>query len=420
MSDRDKKLLVYLGALIIVAAAYFLVGRPFLDKIDQQSAEKTQLTQELNEKRKAFENKEMYEQGIADATNKINEIIDEFPEDNSDEKSIMFASHAEADVPIWFSQMRFAEETRSMINGEETQSASDVEQEQLEENVAAAEGESSEGGRGEGEVPSDAGESGGSAGIGNLMYRDTELGLTFETQYDGFKNLLAYIRDYEDRIVIKDIDVSYDKLGGLVSGSMVLSQYAILSPERELPDVITDVDNIGTENIFTNANYGGSILDLIADMYSDFISMLLGNLPSEALDELGTDYFIKVNAVTDNTNGKTIGRADDTTEETYITSATNAREDVNFQITGSGGSYSVFYKIGNAEYTDTIDKASDGKIYIRVVSSARMSDDDDSTIILHVQNESDIPAVVNIEGDDSERPRIEVRGNTGNVAVNGQ
>ena len=420
MSDRDKKLLVYLGALIIVAAAYFLVGRHYLDKIDQQSVEKTQLTSELNEKRRAFENKEMYEQGITDATNKINEIIDEFPEDNSDEKSIMFASHAEAEVPIWFSQMRFAEETRNMINGEEAQSASDVEQEQLEENVAAAEGESSEGGRGEGEVPSDAGESGGSAGIGNLMYRDTELGLTFETQYDGFKNLLAYIRDYEDRIVIKDIDVSYDKLGGLVSGSMVLSQYAILSPERELPDVITDVDNIGTENIFTNANYGGSILDLIADMYSDFISMLLGNLPSEALDELGTDYFVKVNAVTDNTNGKTIGRADDTTEETYITSAVNDREDVNFRITGEGGNYSVFYKIGNAEYTDTIEKASDGKIYVRVVSSARMGDDDGSAIILHVQNESDIPAVVNIEGDDPERPRIEVRGNTGNVTVNGQ
>ena len=79
MSDRDKKLLVYLGALIIVAAAYFLVGRPFLDKIDQQSAEKTQLTQELNEKRKAFENKEMYEQGIIEATDKINAIIEEFP-----------------------------------------------------------------------------------------------------------------------------------------------------------------------------------------------------------------------------------------------------------------------------------------------------------------------------------------------------
>lgn len=420
MSDRDKKLLVYLGALIIVAAAYFLVGRPFLDKIDQQSAEKTQLQSELNQKRQAFENKEMYQQGIVEATDKINAIIDEFPEDNSDEKSIMFASHAEADIPIWFSQMRFAEETRSMINGEETQSASDVEQQQLEENVAAAEGEESSGGRGDEAAATGTAETGGSAGVGDLMYRNTELGLTFETQYDGFKNLLAYVRDYEDRIVIKEIDVSYDKIGGLVSGSMVLSQYAILSAERELPDIVTDVDNIGTENIFTHANYGGSIIDLIADMYSDFISMLLGNLPEEALDELGTDYFVKVNAVTDNTNGKTIGRADDTTESTYITSAANGREEVNFVVAGSGGDYSVYYKIGNAEYTDTISKASDGKIYIRVVSSARMNDGDESTIVLHVQNESDIPVVVNIEGDDGDNPRISVRGNTGNVTVNGQ
>ena len=56
MSDRDKKLLVYLGALIIVAAAYFLVGRPFLDKIDQQSVEKAQLETELSQKREALEN----------------------------------------------------------------------------------------------------------------------------------------------------------------------------------------------------------------------------------------------------------------------------------------------------------------------------------------------------------------------------
>ena len=419
MSDRDKKLLVYLGALIIVAAAYFLVGKPFLDKIDQQTAEKTQLTQELNEKRKAFENKEMYEQGIVDATNKINAIIEEFPEDNADEKSIMFASVAEREVPIWFSQMKFAEETRNMINGGETESASDVEQQQLEENVAAAEGE---------EVPSDTdgaeagrGEtSEGSTGINNLMYRDTELGLTFQTQYDGFKNLLAYVRDYEDRMVIKEIDISFEPMSGMVSGSMVLSQYAILSPERVLPDVVTDVDNLGTDNIFVNGNYGGTIIDLLADVAADFVNKLMGGLSPEALDEYGTDYFVKVNAVTDNTNGKTIGRADDTSEATYITSSTDGKEDVIFRVSGSGGSYSVYYKIGKAEYTDTIEKASDGKIYLRIVSTARMDDSDQSAVSLHVTNESDIPVVVNVEGDDSNNPRVTIQERAGNVTVNGQ
>ena len=418
MSERDKKLLVYLGALIILAAAYFFVGRPYLDKIDALSTEKMQLESQLAEKRKALENKDMYEQGIVDSEAKIQEIIEEFPEDNSDEKSIMFIARTEPEIPIWFNQIRFAEETQMMINGQETESASDVEQEQLEENIEAAEGEDMPASE-EGEAPE--GESGrGNTGLGDLKYRDTQLGLSFETQYNGFKKLLAYIRDYEDRMVIKDIDITYDNYGDLVSGSILLSQYAVLGPDRVLPDVVTDVEDLGTENIFTNTDKGGSIIDLLADMAADFLNKLLGNMPEEALDELGTDYFVKINAVTDNTNGKTIGRADDTSESTYITSSKNAKEDVSFRVSGTGGSYSVYYKVGKAEYTDTIDKATDGKIYIRIVSTARMGDDDKSAVTLHVTNESDISVVVNIEGDDSENPRVDVRNKTGNVTVNGQ
>lgn len=421
MSDRDKKLLIYLGSLIILAAAYFLVGKPYLDKVDSLSAEKTQLQGELNEKRESYKNKSMYIQGEQEARAKIDEIIAEFPEDNSEEKSIMFASHAEADIPVWFSQIRFAEETKRMINGEEVQSASDAEQEQLEENVEAAEGEGaseSENGDGNEEAP-EAGESEGSTGISNLMYRSTDLGLAFQTQYDGFKNMLAYIRDYDDRMVIRQIDVAYGDMTGLVTGNMVLSQYAILGPDRVLPEVETGVENFGTDNIFMNSNYGGSIIDLIADIASDFLSLILGEMPEEAIDELGTDYFIKVNAVTDNTNGKTIGRADDSTEATYITSATNKKEEVTFKVSGSGGNYSVNYRIGKTEYTDTISKDSDGKVYLRVVSSPRMDDSDESAVSLRVINDSDIAVVVNIEADDAENPRVGVTERVGNVTVNG-
>ena len=418
MSDRDKKLLVYLGALIILAAAYFLVGKPFLDKIDTLTNEKTELDRQLSEKRQAFENKDVYEQGIVDANTQIQAIIDEFPEDNSDEKSIMFASHAEADVPIWFTQMKFAEETKNLINGQETESASDAEQAQLEENVAAAEGEEVSGNP-EGTDSEEATAEEGTGGVSDLMYRDTELGLTFEVQYDGFKNLLAYIRDYEDRMVIKEIDISYGEMTGLVTGNLILSQYALLGPGRELPEVETDVENFGTDNVFTNSNHGGSILDLLADMYSDFLSMILGELPEEALDELGTDYFVKVNAVTDNMNGKTIGRADDSTEATYVTSASNKKEDVTFKVSGSGGTYSVYYKVGKNEYTDTMEKASDGKMYLRVVSTSRADDSDESAVGIHVLNESDIPVVVNIEGDDPNEPRVTITERAGNVTVNG-
>lgn len=420
MSDRDKKLLLYLGALLIVAAAYFFIGKPYLDKIDALSNEKSKLQVELSAKREAFNNKSIYEQGLTEANTKINAIIEEFPENNTDEKSIMFLSHAEAEIPVWFNQVKFATETSSMIRNQEgeTKSASDVEAEAEQEAVAAAEGETTDvGDSGRGDA-SDAGETGGSANVGDLMYRDTEIGLNFETTYAGFKNLLAYVRDYEDRIVIKEINVSYNGITDLTSGTLVLSQYALLGPGRELPEVETDVDKLGTENVFTNNNNGGSIIDMIADMYSDFLEKILGNLPETARDELGTDYFIKVNAVTDNTNGKTIGRADDSTEVTYVTSASNSDEDVLFNILGSGGDYSVKYEIGGVDYTDEISKGSDSKIYLRVVSSSRKNDDDESAVTLHVINESDIPVVVNIEGDDTDNPRVRVMEKVGDVMVN--
>ena len=415
MSDRDKKLLVYLGALIIVAAAYFLVGRPFLDKIDQQSVEKAQLETELSQKREAFEKQDEYRAGIESANAQMQEIIDKFPEDNTDEKSIMFASKAEVDIPIWFSQMKFAEQTEALVNGGEVQSASDVEQQQLEENVAAAEGE---------EVASDAPSVPeqeavtSTSAIGDLIGRDTELGLTFQVEYDDFKKFLAYIRDYEDRIVIKDIDVTYSSLSDLVTGTMVLSQYAILGDDRILPDVITDVDEIGTDNVFKSRDEGGSIIDLLAGMYSDFINKIMGGLTEDVTDQFGTDYFVKANAVTDNTSGLTIGKADDPQGTSYITSDKNDAQAVMFSVSGSSGNYTVKYSVGDNEYEDSIERESDGKVYLRIVSTERSSDNDKVAIALHVNNSSDIPVVVNVEGDDRDNPRFSIVERTGEVTVN--
>lgn len=424
MSDRDKKLLIYLGALIILAAAYFFIGRPFLDKLDDLSNEKTQLQSELSTKREAFDNKATYEQGIIDANTRINEIIEEFPEGNSDEKSIMFLSHAEAEIPVWFPQVRFAEETKNMINGtggEDIQSTSDIEAEAEQEAVAAAEDENNEtsiGGRGE--ELSEVGDTTRETGISELMYSNTELGLSYETTYEGFKNMLAYIRDYKDRMIIKDIDVAYNPSTGMTTGNIVLSLYAITGPERELPAVETKVEDFGTDNVFLNSDKGGSILDLISDVFTDFLGKILGEFPEETKDELGTDYFLKVNAVTDNTNGKTIGRADDATETTYVTSDGNIDEDVYFRVSGSEGDYSVTYEIDNSEYTDEIAKSGNAKLYLRVVSSARMDEEDKSAVTIHVINNSDIPVVVNIEGDDSDTPRVRVKEKVGEVTVNGE
>ena len=418
MSDRDKKLLVYLGALVILACAYFLVTKPFLDKMDELSAEKTKLETELSQKRAAYERQEEYKSGIEAAKTEMQEIIDKFPEDNTDEKSIMFASHAEAEIPIWFSQTSFSEDTQSLVGGGETESASDVEQEQLEESVAAAEGE---------ENPDEASSGRGDEGeeqeretsVGELIGRDTELGLTFQVEYEDFKKFLAYIRDYEDRIVISSIDVSYSSYNDLVSGRVSLSQYAILGEGRELPEVVTNVESLGTDNIFKNKDKGGSIIDLLKEKGSDFINKITGRGSETDIDRYSEDYFIKANAVTDNTNGLTAGKADDPDGESYITSDTNDTQKVVFKLSGEAGKYKVTYSIGDNKYKDKIKRDADGKVYLHIISTERSGSDDNVTMDLHIHNTSDIPLVINVDGDDSERPRFNVSEKDGEVTING-
>lgn len=431
MSDRDKKLLIYVGALVILAAAYFLVGKPYLDKYNALNEQKPVLEATLAAKQEAYNNQGTYRDGIIQATNRIQQIMDEFPEDNSDEKSIMFAAHAETDIPMWFTKIKFADETKMMINGEEVQSASDVEAAAEQAQVAEAEAATGEAAPAEGQAAPAEGEAApaegeatpaaeqqADVGINGIAWRDTEIGLDFQTQYAGFKDFLAYLRDYEDRIVIKTIDISYSPEIDMVGGNMVLSQYALLGEDRVLPDVVTDVEDFGTDNIFVNYNYGGSILDLLADMAADFVNILMGGMSEEALEEFGVDYFVKLNAVTANTSGVTIGRGDDVAGNSYITSEKNNNSNISFSAKGSGGEYSVTYKIGKTKYTDKITKGEDGKLYLRIVSTYRSSDKDKVSGTFKITNKTDIPLVVIIEGDDPDKPRVNISEKSGDVTVN--
>lgn len=419
MSERDKKLLVYLGALIILAGAYFLVGRPFLDKIDNLSTEKMQLESQLSEKRKALENKETYEQGIVDAEARIQEIIAEFPEDNTDEKSIMFVANTEKEIPAWFAQIKFADVIENNISGE---SASDIEAEAEQEAVATAEGEESDL-DGEEAFPevADSGEAGGQNGVDalrDLLVRDTELGLSFSVKYDGFKKWLAYIRDYDDRIVIKEIEVSYEPLSDLVKGTVVLSQYALIGPDRELPPVETGIDGLGKNNVFVTDGYSPSIIDLIGEIASELIDAITGGT-SGSLNDSEENYFINVTTATDNTNAKTVGRAKDPSGTTYLTSDTNDKENVTFMLRGSDGRYYGEYELGEYKFTDDeFVKDTSGEVILRVISSSRKSDDDKSAISLNLINTSDIPLVVKVENDDIENPRVEIVSTEGDITVN--
>ncbi len=405
MSDRDKKLLIYLGALIILAVAYFLVGKPFLDKLDDVNYEKSQLQNELNEKRDLIARQDEFIKGIEEANAEMQNIIDQFPEDNTDEKSLMFISHAEQDIPAWVAQIKFAETSENSI-----ESASEQEAQAEAEAVAAAEGE---------EVSEAAPEAAAveESALKDLIGRNTEIGLKFMVKYKGFKDWIAYIRDYEDRMVIKEMEVEYDGAADLVEGTMTLSQYALLGPGRELPPVETEISNLGKDNVFILDGYSPSILDLIGQMASDLVESIMGGIDGTLSNE-EENYFINVTAGTDNSSAKTVGRAKDPSGTTYLTSDKNEKESVTFTLKGSDGRYHAEYEMGGYSVKDDDFQKDAGHVVLRVISSERKDGNDKSAISLHLKNDSDMPLVVNVQNDDPNSPRVEIIDTEGDVTVN--
>ena len=188
---------------------------------------------------------------------------------------------------------------------------------------------------------------------------------------------------------------------------MILSQYALLGPGRELPEVETNIHGLGLKNIFSSRSTGNG----------DLFSTDLINQNSVQTYE-SEDYYVKVNAVTNNTHGITVGRADDVMDSTAIVSDDNSTSDVEFVFSGKEGSYKVTYSIGDQSFMDGFGKDPSGKINLRIVSTRRTGNDDNVAIKLHVTNNSDIPLNISVEGEDRENPRIDIVEKNGEVSVN--
>lgn len=411
MSARDKKILVYLGAIVIMAAAYFLGMRPLLDKIEVQTTTNENLRNELRQKTEAKENAPVFEQEMKNFADEFNSIVAEFPSGILDEKSLLFVADSEVELPIWFYEVKFAVESEDMkaaINGtaegDQTNAAgaSVDEQAQIDAAEAAENGEAApQGTEGEQQAAPEAAAGNKTATSLEGMYGlDYELGLAYRADYLTLKQFLDYINKYPERLVIKNMDARYDSDTQKLEGTITLSQYAITSPDRPMTKVPDTTTALGTFNLFDSSN--------------------IPEVDTSIAQEVGnSDYFIKLNGVTDNATGKTIGRANDVAQESYITSNKNDKEDVNFTVTGSEGKYKAEYAVGKNSFFDVeFEKLEGEDIVLRVISSERMDDSDEVAINLNLKNDSDRRLKVVIVNEDIDNPRVNISEQSGDIEIN--
>ncbi|MDO4509900.1 MAG: hypothetical protein Q4B53_08260 [Lachnospiraceae bacterium] len=237
ISARDKKLLVYLIAISIIAGSYFFVAKPLLDKQAKLNEEISELQQKVTHYTDIYNNMDNYESQIAEAQTKYNETCNKLLGGLNQDNTIMMVKDLEDTTDVWIARLSFTEE--DVVFGEG--------------NTEAAEGDVAADATGE-VATNDAAEAatadGGEAAPASMQGVRQDLNIDYAASYDNFKRFIEYIENHDERLFISSINATYSVDSGLVGGSIVLSQYAILGTDKEYKAPEINNVTLGTDTIF--------------------------------------------------------------------------------------------------------------------------------------------------------------------------
>ena len=241
ISARDKKLLVYLIAISIIAGSYFFVAKPLLDKQAKLNEEISELQQKVTHYTEIYNNMDNYESQIAEAQTKYNETCNKLFGGLNQDNTIMMVKDLENATDVWIARLSFTEE--DVVFGEEIAGANAEGTETTEGSETTEGAETAEGAEA-------AVADGSEAAPASMQGVRQDLNIDYAASYDNFKRFIEYIENHDERLFISSINATYSVDSGLVGGSMVLSQYAILGTDKEYKAPEINNVTLGTDTIF--------------------------------------------------------------------------------------------------------------------------------------------------------------------------
>ena len=376
ITDRDKKLLCVVGAAIIIFCAYYFGCRILINKTQEITETISALNKEHNALKLMLANAKKYTTDTESYNSKYDEILNKYGSGNTQEYSIMLLKEIEDRTGAWISQAGLAQTEEIYTFGEVTTS-----------NPYAEEGSKV--------YHSDY--------VGNK----TTLTLTYQATYDQFKDMINYINGYKYKFTIDSISMSYTAETDSVSGSLVLTQYAITGGDRKFNNVnITNVLN-GTDNIFHSGIFSGG-----------------ENLSTENGDNIivDYDYYFSLQADGSDMDPVVFGPKNDSTGSATVSAAGNEMQDAYVRFFGENGEYYVQYSVGDKKYPAAA--YDDGQLMLPgeelsmlVISSKRSGNDDKSGVNATIVNDTDMTLKIKIANEDGGNPRFVLKDYTGDVVV---
>lgn len=213
ISKKEIYLLLALVGIGIAVCAWQFGFKKINAKTEVLTAETEVLKSEITKYTAVKDNIELYKTGIDSATNHIAEVLYDFPVYIMEEDMIMLGRNIEKNID------------NTTVSSIAFGNASNV------FSVASR--------------PADA----TTVPISYGLYNNA-INISYETTYDGFKDLVGYICDNKNRMSITNFSLAYDSLSGMLTATTTVNMYSVTGTDKEYTQQNLSGVGTGTDNIF--------------------------------------------------------------------------------------------------------------------------------------------------------------------------
>lgn len=264
LADKDKKVLMILGALVILALAWFLGYQKFNEQRETVATENDQLAMEVSQLRAKVSKKAQVEADTEKKNARTEQVLLAYPSELRTQDAINRFDQLEKKVKgltittenftmnqIFFQDGAALEEvvaqkadddaqSKDANSGNSTASGNNA-QNSTNNTANAATNEA---------AAADNAQNAESTDTGNYTGYRSDVGITFATDYKSLKSVLNFINNYSERMNVSNVNISSDEGSKALQCTMTVQMFSVGGQAKEYKDLTLSGVPLRKDNIF--------------------------------------------------------------------------------------------------------------------------------------------------------------------------
>uniref|UniRef100_UPI0040274601 type II secretion system protein GspM n=1 Tax=Agathobacter rectalis TaxID=39491 RepID=UPI0040274601 len=253
MSTRDKKLLIILAGVAILALTYFLIFIPQSNKRDSLKNENMNMKSQYNQISALAAKADDYTKKTKDMSDAMQQVYDNFPSYLQIENGIMDAVAIEKSTNTNITELTVGSPTAIDVNNPTGEAGTDSSSGSSSDSSTT---DSSNADSLQSFQTADGSTSSSSAKstvTGYQLY-DVSTVMAFKTEYHGLKAMLGKVIGSSQKKTISTLNVSFDDSTGKLTGEMLVDSYFLYGLDKPYEAPYIPAVPHGTNNLFGTTN----------------------------------------------------------------------------------------------------------------------------------------------------------------------